>query len=142
MNRFGMLCAAFALCACGDPRDPFLGMYEGNATWVANWNDGTTTTDRYTDQVHVAPSRDGQRLFLSQLCGLPATVKRPDELEIGPTSCIGSTPGCTHTWTVTGGSATVEGARFTLQYEAELLSSCPPESFSASTTTTMDATRK
>jgi hypothetical protein len=142
MNRFGMLCAAFALCACGDPRDPFLGMYEGNATFVASWNDGSITTEPYTDQVHVAPSRDGQRLFLSQLCGLPATVSGPDELKIGSTVCIGESLGCTHTWTVTGGTATLAGARFTLLYEAELLSACTTGSLSARTTTTMDATRK
>ncbi|HZA14701.1 MAG TPA: hypothetical protein VE618_09395, partial [Myxococcaceae bacterium] len=62
MNRFGLTCAALALLACGDPRDPFLGMYEGNATWAANWNDGTSNTEQYTDQVHVTPARDGQRV--------------------------------------------------------------------------------
>ena len=142
MNRFGLLCAAFALCACGDARGPFIGMYEGDATWIANWNDGSTTTDHYIDQVHVAPSRDGKRVFLSQLCGLPATVSGPDELEIGTSTCVSESVGCVTTWTVTGGTATLDGSLFTVQYAAGLVSACDTGSFSASSTTSIRATRK
>jgi hypothetical protein len=142
MKRLGLICAALALCACGDPRSPFLGMYEGNATFVANWTGQPSTTEQYTDQVHVAPSKDGEHLYLSQLCGLPATVDRADRLELGAVTCVQQGGGCTFTWNVTGGSATLEGALFTLQYAAALVEDCAAGSHSATTNTTIVATRK
>ena len=142
MNRLGFTCAALALFACGDPRDPFLGMYEGHATFVADWTDSPSDTEQYTDQVHVSPARDGQRVFLSQLCGLPATVRDADQLEIVGVTCTEQSLGCLATWTVTGGSATLEGARFTLQYVASVVVDCPTQTYSAFTNTTIDATRK
>ena len=142
MNRLGFTCAALALFACGDPRDPFLGMYEGHATWVATWTDSPSTTEQYTDQVHVSPARDGQRVFLSQLCGLPATVSDPDKLEIASVTCTEEGVTCFSTYTVTGGTATLEGARFTVQYAASLVAQCGTQTYSAVVNTTLDATRK
>ena len=142
MNRLGLICAAITLCACGDPRDPFLGMYEGNATFVASWTGQPSTTDQYIDQVIVGPAKDGQHLFVSQLCGLPAKVGGANQLEILSVICREEALGCTSTWTVTGGSATLEGALFTLQYAAGLEAVCPSQTFTAATNTTIAATRK
>lgn len=146
MIRWGVLCTGLVLSGCGDARDPFLGMFEGNAQRAASRSGGAVTVRHYTDQVHVAPSRDGERLYLSQLCGLPATVSSGEELAIESVVCNLSVEveglTCDENWSVSGGTATLQGVRLTLEYNAVRIASCPTGAFSESVTTTLDATRK
>ena len=137
----------FALCGCGgDPRDPFLGMYEGEGVYLVQWaGDPAPQRLDFLDRIYISPSSaDARRVFTSELCGLSAILKDANTLQFEATQCATyKSNDCDVSESVGEGTAKLAGNQLEIAYVGDLIAQCPTgETFTATSSTTVSATRQ
>lgn len=115
------------LCACGDPRESFSGVYAvaGTATLtVGDYREEEQIED--TLEI-VADAFNGERLFIDFHCGLSGKVDSEDTFFVDVKACPASkADGCTFKTTFDGGAGRLkEGPTLNLRLEGNLSATCP-----------------
>jgi hypothetical protein len=96
------------LCACGDPREAFVGSYNADGTITFVVDSARDTQDVATPLTIIADAFESDRLYLDFDCGMSATMGAPGFLinqEVCPPFEEDS---CTIVWTYKNGGGTKE----------------------------------
>ena len=153
----GVVCIAAGLSGCGDPREPFVGLYRGTGLFVVTLPDGSKQNDPLPSmEVQLTAPSDADRLvFANGDCGLVADVTGGETFEILPRACPAekidvsdsSAPGshfCTRNQTVDAGGGRLSGDTLEMNYRgAANITGCTNgwADARATYTTTMTVTR-
>jgi hypothetical protein len=108
------LCATLpflVLCACGDPREAFVGSYDADGSITFMSDSGRETQEVQEPLTIIADAFESDRIYLDFDCGMSATMGAPGFVinqEICPPFEANS---CTFVWTYkNGGGSKEEGA--------------------------------
>ncbi len=111
----GVLFALAGLCACGDPRTPFLGAY--NNSWSDTYTvNGSQQNDTGSGSFTITTSATPSKIVITtNNCNYTATVDSPDGFTFDAITCATrSVSNCSSfVVSVTGGNGTLKGNTIT-----------------------------